>query len=1134
MSLKKKVFICVVLIIFLIGLSPAALADDDLPDYSGDKNMWVMNQGDMIMDAWIFWPMLLMICLLFGGLGFYVLKQWGREDRSLLEDRPEKTFVIGVFAAAVILRMVLAMVFWGHGTDMSCFSAWALRMVGLGPAEFYAPEYFSDYPPGYMLVLGALGLIVNGLGLAHTQPLFWLIIKLPAIICDVLLAYVLYRYIARRYGPKKGFLFALLLLLNPALWGNSALWGQIDSVLTLLLVMCFIMLDEDKLWQGCLLFTLALLIKPQALMVGPALLWYAVDYFRRHKKAAIRPALTALAVTVPTVVAAALPFSPNQHWSWLFEKYAETMRSYSVSTLNAPNVFGLFNLNFLHSDAVSSLGLTYSHLGWLGIAVSFALTFWVCWKNRGEKGALMLSSAVMIIAAFMLGPNMHERYIFPGIIFLFFAAAQKKNLWYGVIASALSVVQFITIMVVLRVFLLPDNYPLFPLLSLANMVLFIWLMAIALREDKIMDAQERRLIREERRQRRKERLRQRTLGEDKPYKKVKWTRIDIILIALLTLSYGVVGMSRLGEKEFPQTFWKPESRKMQYILDFGYSVEFDMTATLASINDGKYTLSFSDDPQSWDQEEYDVEQEVVFTDFFTWNQVDLSGKTARYVRITPDTLGFRMLEMGFVDVSGNIITPVIYEAPQEEEPLSHAFDEQYLVKKNTEYMSSMYFDEIYHARTAYEQIRGWRIYELTHPPLGKNIMMLGIELFGMTPYGWRFTGALVGALMVPAMYVLGKLLFGKSRYAFITAFLMAVDFMHYAQTRIATIDSYSVLWIILMYIFMWLYLKGNFYDTKLWKTLVPLAFCGIFFGIGAATKWICIYAGGGLAVLFFFTLLRRWQEYRFAKKNLYGDTNITAQMRYEHIVSRFPKNVLITIAWCLLFFIVVPCLIYYASYAPYVGTPNHQDMNQLEIVLNNQQYMWKYHRYDVLELVGDTPHPYESRWYTWPVMVRPIFYFMGENMGEGLTAGISSFGNPAVWWVGLIAVFYAVWAQINRRRKPELYCVNEHPSSDLRTFIWIALAAQFLPWTIVPRSTYIYHYFASVPFIILLIVLMIKDFLEPRPESKARQWTVGIYLVAALVLFGMFYPLLTGIVIPTWYAAALRWLPSWVLYKYWE
>ena len=89
-------------------------------------------------------------------------------------------------------------------------------------------------------------------------------------------------------------------------------------------------------------------------------------------------------------------------------------------------------------------------------------------------------------------------------------------------------------------------------------------------------------------------------------------------------------------------------------------------------------------------------------------------------------------------------------------------------------------------------------YEYTHPPLGKDLMMIGIALFGMTPFGWRFMGTIMGILMVPVMYLLVKQLVKRTDLSFIGCFLMTFDCMHFTQTRIATIDSYAVLFIMVM------------------------------------------------------------------------------------------------------------------------------------------------------------------------------------------------------------------------------------------------------------------------------------------------------------------------------------------------
>lgn len=86
--------------------------------------------------------------------------------------------------------------------------------------------------------------------------------------------------------------------------------------------------------------------------------------------------------------------------------------------------------------------------------------------------------------------------------------------------------------------------------------------------------------------------------------------------------------------------------------------------------------------------------------------------------------------------------------------------------------------------------------------------------------------------------------------AALACFLFAFDFMHFTQTRIATIDVYITFFVIAMYYFMYYYCSMSFYDTPLYKTFVPLGLCGICMGLGIASKWTGIYAGCGLALLF--------------------------------------------------------------------------------------------------------------------------------------------------------------------------------------------------------------------------------------------------------------------------------------------
>jgi dolichyl-phosphate-mannose--protein O-mannosyl transferase len=143
-------------------------------------------------------------------------------------------------------------------------------------------------------------------------------------------------------------------------------------------------------------------------------------------------------------------------------------------------------------------------------------------------------------------------------------------------------------------------------------------------------------------------------------------------------------------------------------------------------------------------------------------------------------------------------------------------------------------------------------------------------------------------------------------------------------------------------------------------------------------------------------------------------------------------------------------------------------------------------------------------------MTRPIYYYSG-TMPNGWRTGITSFGNPILWWGGIAALLYCVRAHS--------ICFNKK-----LLFLFIAYAAQYLPWMLISRTTYIYHYFPSVPFVTLLLTYTFKDRFSHR-----RHIVIG-YLAAAVLVFILFYPALAALPIPMVYVDLfLRWMPAWVL-----
>ena len=425
--------------------------------------------------------------------------------------------------------------------------------------------------------------------------------------------------------------------------------------------------------------------------------------------------------------------------------------------------------------------------------------------------------------------------------------------------------------------------------------------------------------------------------------RARFTWKDWVVMLAVTLVYAAVAFTNLGAHEIASTYYAMETGD-EIVVTFTQPEDITTIKYYTSFGTGKLSFLYSLDSEGYTEVEKltNVENEDgtttatmttqivdhVATDMYEWQFIDVEPFTAQSVIVQVDKGGLQMLEMAFCTSDGE---PVEIASVENLDPdaergndVANMFDEQEFVPLQTYYMTEMYFDEVYHGRTGLEYITHHSIYEITHPPLGKNILSIGIYLFGMNPFGWRCMGALFGVLMLPVMYIFAKRLFKKTLFAFIPTFLMAVDFMHYTQTRIATIDSYSIFWILLMYFFMYIYTEHNYNREPLVNTLLPLSLAGVAFGLGAATKWLCIYAGMGLAILLFVQLGKRYREYAYARSVRLDDAQAAAlseeRRAYLKDISRgYVRRTLITLLWCVVFFIIVPLGIYIMAYTPYMA-----------------------------------------------------------------------------------------------------------------------------------------------------------------------------------------------------------------------
>ncbi len=550
-------------------------------------------------------------------------------------------------------------------------------------------------------------------------------------------------------------------------------------------------------------------------------------------------------------------------------------------------------------------------------------------------------------------------------------------------------------------------------------------------------------------------------------------------ILALTAVYAVVAFLNLGDRAAPER-WYAFQPGESVTFTFDAEEPLDRIFFFCGLNTGEYTVTVTDN----DVVTGTGTMSQGYNDIFKWRDAELSYEGsiwARNVTITADS-DTELAEVAFYRTDGTQIKAESISISSGAEAL---LDEQDLVPGEMTYHNSTYFDEIYHARTALEHMRGMWPYEISHPPLGKLILSIGIAIFGLNPFGWRFMGTLFGVLMLPILWVFLRKMFKDDRIALCGTAIFAFDFMHFAQTRIATIDTYGVFFILLMYLFFWLWMEGG--------RNRDLALSGLFFGLGAASKWICLYAGAGLGVLW----LLQWISAGLDAKK-------------HQAMGVFWKSFWKCVSFSVIWFVLVPAVIYYLSYTPYgiaegLKAPGmYFSSEYAQIVWDNQTFMFTYHAGLVAE------HPYSSQWWQWLFDLRPILYYL--NYGNDTVTSIAAFTSPLLAWAGLLSILYLAWRWIREKDRRAM-------------FIVVGYLAQLLPWVFITRLTFAYHYFPSVVFL-LLALCAVFDEMRRRNRLKWMYAFTGL----SVLLFAVYYPALAGIETSRNYSwKILKWFPSWPL-----
>ncbi|AEM74843.1 glycosyltransferase family 39 protein [Caldicellulosiruptor acetigenus] len=569
--------------------------------------------------------------------------------------------------------------------------------------------------------------------------------------------------------------------------------------------------------------------------------------------------------------------------------------------------------------------------------------------------------------------------------------------------------------------------------------------------------------------------------------------VTVLTFFVIALMYFGIFIIDIGTKQIPQKgvlFKEPNTTVMIKLL---YPVYIDKIAIFFGYGTGEVEL------QAKSLENIYNSYKIAPT-FYQAMSEALKYKTDEIILIVRNFNNsmVEIKEIGFFNEEARLISVVPKEVKimtgQVEGNLMNLFDEGNLMKGITQSTKTTYFDEIYHARTAYELAYGLPPYDLVHPPTGKWIISFGIKLFGANPFGWRIFNLLAASLAIFMFSLLALRIFKNENEGLLVtllcSILLATDFLHIALSRTANIDSFGFLFIVLSW------LCGIIYLENPNKNKPYFIFTYVLAGLAFSCKWNTIFS---LVPLLLFVVIKRSKvDNKGIIRSFLGST-ATA------ILSAFIPY----------YISYLPILIKY----PYYGFPKSLVSDFIML----QGHIWRYHS------TLKATHPFASQWYEWLISTKPVWVYVNNIIPVGKKSVIVYLGNPFIWGLGLIAVLasgFVVFRTVIRSKNHKEF--NETKKMEIMRISLIILSyiSTVVPWMFIGRLKYIYHYYPAIPWLYLSIGYLITkcNFID----SKKRKVVVFGVMSIAIAMWLIFYPLFTGKTVSATYIEHLKLFKSWI------
>jgi Gpi18-like mannosyltransferase len=324
----------------------------------------------------------------------------------------------------------------GYTTDMVHYVRWADEGARHPLGDAYL-RTGSNYPPGALTLFWLVGKARATWPVLTRADNRYLSIKLPAIVGDLVTAWLVFLIAAHTVGRSPALGAAVFYLFNPAVISDSAHWGQSDGLVPIFPLLALYALQRNAYWAVGPCLAAALATKFQSVtLVATLLACLLVDVGLVRTVVNVAGGVLAFALI-------ALPFALAGHFrTMVHAAYVGTLDAFPALRFGALNFWDVLDPAIPDDDYA-----LFTVDGWpitpkvVGIAL-FALA-WLAATLAGcaRRDALGRAYALGLVgwAFFMFPTQIHERYLLPAIAFFTLAAARGRPLTV-VVAATTSVI----------------------------------------------------------------------------------------------------------------------------------------------------------------------------------------------------------------------------------------------------------------------------------------------------------------------------------------------------------------------------------------------------------------------------------------------------------------------------------------------------------------------------------------------------------------------------------------------------------------------------------------------------------------------------------------------------------------------